>query len=66
MSKRKMQNWLIASLIIVYFITCAAVGYNAIVSAKPKYVVPNIYFERSTPQPDYTIQAYLSNDTSSK
>lgn len=51
MSKRKMQNWLITGLIVVYLLTCAAVGYNAIVSAQPRYVVPNIYFREIEPTP---------------
>lgn len=57
MSKKRAQNLLIIILVAVYLLTCIAVGYNAIVSAQPQHIVPNIYFERSTPQPQYNKRA---------
>lgn len=57
MLRMNAKNWLVALLIVVYLITCMAVGYNAVVSARPEYIVPNIYFERPTPQPEYNNRA---------
>lgn len=51
MNKITINTWLIVLLVTAYLITCVAVSYNAIVSAQPQYIIPNIYFRESTPIP---------------
>lgn len=57
LSKKILQNWLIIFLVVVYLVTCLAVSYNAIVPKQYDRIVPNIYFNYPTPQPNYGRQA---------